>query len=254
VSITEDIGARTFPFNRANPPPHPNTAEPSLTLYQAVDAMRASGFTIPSFEELNRDHTIGMLAAKGASTRGYGFAGELLDHFLSGTGKQVVGPLRRAGVEVFTGLEALDQFRQVEGFGVGFDYSPQARVNKALLSAVRQYFATHPQATRISASTAWKPCETVDRDAKLALGHFYLKLHGVFVAQRDASGKVTSIDGGIQNVAFDLYDFSMVGYDLNALPLGIVKRQNLWLMQYAGLAKGFKVWLVGPVIRIKVQP
>ncbi|XVJ68455.1 MAG: hypothetical protein HEQ39_01485 [Rhizobacter sp.] len=234
-----------FPFSPKTGTPHPNTKEPDVHL-----DMRKIDLQLLRTESIQ-----GRVAAEAAQWAGFPLAGKLLARYFDNTGTpMIVSPNLTGWGQVINSTT-----------DPGNPYDPNNGVLRSLLERhVVQYFRDNPTATSVTASTKWReqqgaPVNSLGRnvdDSFFALGSFYTRMAGEFVAKRDSTGKVVSIDAQIQWLGYDYYDFSRDGkINLTIPKLGTIPREHLWMMAQpqVGLAKGFDVWIPGPVLRVRVD-
>jgi hypothetical protein len=230
-----------FQFSPKTGTPHPNTKEKDVYLdMRKID-----------IQKLNEERGNGIIAGAAAQRVGFPLAGKLLVHYFGKTGQPLIlSP-------------------NLTGWGQGdpntvTPYDAASRDRFLLENSAVQYFRDNPRATAVTVTSKWdgktaapsnSPGRNVE-DAYLALGDFYTRMAGEFVAKRDSTGKVVSIDARIQWLGYDYYDFSRDGrFQLNIPVLGAIRREHLWMMAQpqVGLAAGFHIWIPGPVERIRVD-
>ena len=199
-------------------------------------------------KKFNEERNNGIIAGAAAQRIGFPLAGKLLVHYFGKTGQPIFLSPKLTG----WGQDAVNP------------YDKASRDRFQLENSAVRYFRDNPKATAVTITSKWddkdaapvnSPGRNVD-DAYFALGRFYTRMAGEFVAKRDSTGKVVSIDARIQWLGYDYYDFSRDGrLQLNIPVLGSISREHLHHMAQPqiGLAAGFPIWIPGPVEPIRVD-
>lgn len=232
-TVRPGVDQSIFRYKRNDSFDRPNTAVPYI---QPVDPAR-----------LRIEHGKALVTAAGAGVAGFPLAGELLMHYLNGTGAPVELSVSRVGGGFYAeiGSDAGGEKNIIKSH-----YKPTSELRQQLDQRVKSYFDQHPQATTVTATSDWVSSRAANNeDSFRAINFLYSSLRGVFVKRPNGR-----IEGRIQAVGYDYYDFHVGGMELPT-PFGPVAHVDLYHMANpkVGLAKSFDVWITGPVLPVRLS-